>query len=84
MDLRTVYAPLFFCYASFDSKSHRTEHVNQAKKREGDLKIPALLQSNEALADPVKISGIKYLEININGKGFERSLLWQLKAKSFV
>ncbi|RDW64805.1 tyrosine protein phosphatase-like protein [Coleophoma cylindrospora] len=61
-----------------------TEHVNQAKKREGDLKIPALLQSNEALAEPVKIPGMKYLEININGKGFERSLLWQLKATSFA
>lgn len=64
--------------------SLRTEHANQAKKREGDLKIPALVQSNKALAEPVKIPGMNYLEININGKGFERSLLWQLSAWSFT
>lgn len=58
----------------------RTEHANQLKKREGDLKVPALIQSNAALAEPSQIPGINYLEININGKGFERSLLWQLSA----
>ncbi|KAH6688233.1 tyrosine/serine protein phosphatase-like protein [Leptodontidium sp. MPI-SDFR-AT-0119] len=61
-----------------------TEHVNQAKKRSSDLKIPALLQSNSALAEPVKVPGMKYLEINVNGKGFERSLLWRLKFWSFI
>ncbi|KAH8646053.1 tyrosine/serine protein phosphatase-like protein [Tricladium varicosporioides] len=61
-----------------------TEHAKQAKKREGDLKIPALLQSNDALAGPMKIPGINYLEININGKGFERSLLWRLSWWSFM
>lgn len=61
-----------------------TEHANQVTKRQGDLKIPALVQSNEALAKPVKIEGMQYLEININGKGFERSLLWQLKFWSFL
>jgi len=61
-----------------------TEHANQVTKRQGDLKIPALVQSNEALASPMKIEGMKYLEININGKGFERSLLWQLKFWSFL
>ncbi|CZT02583.1 uncharacterized protein RCO7_09425 [Rhynchosporium graminicola] len=61
-----------------------TEHANQAKKRAGDLEIPALLQSNSALAEPVKIPGINYLEINVNGKGFERSLLWKLKFWSFI
>jgi protein-tyrosine phosphatase len=43
-----------------------------------------MLQSNNALAEPVKIPGMEYLEININGKGFERSLLWQLKIWSFI
>jgi hypothetical protein len=62
----------------------RTEHANQAKKREGDLNIPALVQSNSALAEPVKIPGMNYMEVNINGKGFERSLLWQLSAWSFT
>ncbi|KAI9046544.1 hypothetical protein LZ554_009290 [Drepanopeziza brunnea f. sp. 'monogermtubi'] len=61
-----------------------TEHVNRAKKREHDLKSPALLQSNDALAEPIKIPGMKYLQINVNGKGFERSLLWKLKFWSFI
>jgi len=61
-----------------------TEHTNQVTKRQGDAKVPALVQSNEALAGPLKIAGLKYLEININGKGFERSLLWQLKVWSFL
>jgi hypothetical protein len=61
-----------------------TEHANQAKKREGDLKIPSLVQSKAALAEPLKIPGMNYLEININGKGFERSLLWQLSFFSFL
>lgn len=29
-------------------------------------------------AEPVRIPGVNYLEINVNGKGFERGLLWQL------
>jgi protein-tyrosine phosphatase len=58
--------------------------VKQAKKRQADLKVPALIQSNDALAESVKIPGIDYLEININGKGFERSLLWQLSFWSFM
>ncbi|KAH8598210.1 tyrosine/serine protein phosphatase-like protein [Bisporella sp. PMI_857] len=55
-----------------------TEHANQAKKRDADLNIPTIIQSNDALTEPVKIPGMEYLEVNVNGKGFERSLLWQL------
>jgi protein-tyrosine phosphatase len=54
------------------------------KKRQGDLKISALVQSNAALAEPSQISGISYLNVNINGKGFERSLLWQLSTWSIM
>jgi len=61
-----------------------TEHANQAKKRDTDLKIPTIVQSNDALAEPVKIPGMNYLEVNVNGKGFERSLLWQLSGWSFT
>lgn len=60
------------------SDSTRSEHVKQAKKREGDLKIPALVRSNDALAQPMEIPELEYLNININGKGFERTLLWRL------
>lgn len=62
----------------------KTEHVKQAQKRVADLKTPALIRSNDALADPVKIPGVEYLEVNINGKGFERSLLWRLNFWSFI
>lgn len=62
----------------------RSEHIKQAKKREDDLKGPDALRSNDALAEPVKIPGMDYQEVNINGKGFERSLLWQLSAWSFM
>ncbi|EKD14134.1 tyrosine/serine protein phosphatase [Drepanopeziza brunnea f. sp. 'multigermtubi' MB_m1] len=62
----------------------RTEHVNRAKKRERDLKNPALLQANDALAEPIEIPGMKYLMINVNGRGFERSMLWKLKFWSFM
>jgi len=61
-----------------------TEHANQVKKRQGDLKVPAILQSNAALAEPVQIPGMNYLNININGKGFERSLLWQLSVWNII
>ncbi|WYZ38941.1 hypothetical protein EsH8_III_000855 [Colletotrichum jinshuiense] len=58
----------------------RTEHVKQAKKREADLQVPALLQSNVALAEPVQISGLKYHEIRITGGSFE----WFLALKIFL
>jgi hypothetical protein len=54
------------------------------EKRQGDLKIPALMQSDAALAEPSEIPGVAYLNININGKGFERSLLWQLSIWSIM
>jgi hypothetical protein len=63
---------------------NRTEQMNKVKKRERDLKTPTLLQANEALAEPMKIPGINYLEININGRGFERNLVWQLSSWSLM
>jgi protein-tyrosine phosphatase len=62
----------------------KTEHKKQRQKRAADILIPANLQTNAALASPMQIPGIHYEEININGKGFERSLLWQLSFWSFL
>jgi len=62
----------------------KTEHVMQRKKREAELKVPALVQSNGALAEPFQIPGLDYLEININGKGFERTLVWRLSFLSII
>ncbi|OBR12103.1 Tyrosine/serine protein phosphatase [Colletotrichum higginsianum IMI 349063] len=56
----------------------RTEHAQQARKRKTDLQIPALLQSNAALAEPVQIPGLKYHDIRITGGRFEWFLVRQL------
>jgi protein-tyrosine phosphatase len=64
--------------------SPRTEHLNQAKKRDADLKIPALVQSNEALAEPAQIPGLSYLQVKITGRNFEKFLLSQLSWLSYM
>ncbi|KAH9910015.1 tyrosine/serine protein phosphatase [Xylariomycetidae sp. FL2044] len=56
----------------------KTEHLQQAEKRTADLQVPALLRSNAALAEPVQIPGLTYVEIRITGSRFERFLLSQL------
>lgn len=48
------------------------------------MRDPVLTASNRALHESMKIPGIKYREINVNGKGFERSLVWQLSPYSIV
>nr|XP_036583003.1 tyrosine/serine protein phosphatase [Colletotrichum truncatum]KAF6791899.1 tyrosine/serine protein phosphatase [Colletotrichum truncatum] len=56
----------------------KTEHVRQAKKRKADAQIPALIQSNAALAEPVQISGLRYHEIKVTGGNFEWFLVSQV------
>jgi protein-tyrosine phosphatase len=46
--------------------------------------VPALLQSNAALAEPVQIPGMHYREIRLTGRGFERHLIAQLSWWSFL
>lgn len=41
-------------------------------------------QSNHTAAAPLKIPNVHYYEINLNGKSFERALLWQLKWSSLL
>jgi len=65
----------------------KTEHINASKKHSDGAAIAqsaAVPSSNEAIAAPLKISGIKYAEINLNGKGFERALLWKLSWSSMA
>lgn len=62
----------------------KTEHLKQAQKRAADLKVPALLQSNTALAEPMQIPGLRYLEIKVTGKKFENYLLKQLSWTSYL
>jgi len=42
------------------------------------------VQSNAALAEPVQIPGMRYLEIRLTGKSFERYLISQLSWWSYM
>lgn len=61
----------------------KTEHIEQARKR--DVKIQsseAVPQTNE-VAEPLKIPGITYHEINFNGSAFSRMLISKLSWTEF-
>lgn len=62
----------------------KTEHLQAARKRSADSQVPALLRSNEALAEPVQIPGISYREVNITGGGFEKYMLSKLGWCSYM
>lgn len=50
----------------------KTEHIEAAKKlTNGSRASPAALEA-------AKIPGVRYAEVNLNGKGFERHIAWQL------
>lgn len=59
----------------------KTEHIEAAQKHAKRAQVSSTVttfDSDDQLADPIKIPGIQYAEINLNGKGFERHLVWQL------
>lgn len=59
----------------------KTEHINAAKKHSALAVVAqpeAVPSSNSLVAEPLKITGLRYEEINLNGKGFERALVWRL------
>ncbi|KAI0873629.1 protein-tyrosine phosphatase-like protein [Hypoxylon argillaceum] len=62
----------------------KTEHAAQAEKRLADSKVPTLLQSNAALAEPVQIPGLVYHEVRVTGRRLEWALLRQLSWWSFI
>ncbi|KAI1166409.1 tyrosine/serine protein phosphatase [Nemania serpens] len=62
----------------------KTEHLAQAKKRQADIKLPAVLQSNAAVAEPVQIPGLIYREVQVTGRQLERALLRQLSWWNFI
>ncbi|OAL33641.1 hypothetical protein AYO20_07148 [Fonsecaea nubica] len=63
----------------------KTEHINAATKRSGAaVAAQPAPSSNETIAAPLQIPGIRYEHINLNGKGFERHLIWQLKYTSLA
>ncbi len=65
----------------------KTEHINATKKHSDAVSIArsaAVPFPNDSAAAPLKIPGLHYAEINLNGKGFERALVWQLKYTSLA
>jgi len=59
----------------------KTEHIEAAQKhakRTAASSAVTAFTSDDKIGDPIKIPGINYADINLNGKGFERHLVWQL------
>lgn len=62
----------------------KTEHIEQAQKRNLRIKASAVLpKTNDALTEPLEIPGIIYHNINFNGSAFSRMLLSQLSWLEF-
>jgi len=62
----------------------KTEHIEQAQKRDAGIKASAALpKTNDEVAEPLKIPGIVYHEINFNGSAFSRMLLSKLSWVEF-
>ena len=63
-----------------------TEHIDQAKKHKTKSQIAAspIVPSEERASDVIKIAGVKYHEINLNGGAFARALLWRLRWSSLA
>ncbi|KAF2003558.1 hypothetical protein P154DRAFT_552559 [Amniculicola lignicola CBS 123094] len=58
----------------------QTEHIEQARQRDAKIKSTvATTQTNDDAAQPLKIPGITYHEINFNGSAFSRMLISKLK-----
>ena len=62
-----------------------TEHIEQASKRNENAQGAGLVATNDdEAAATVRIPGLKYIDINLNGGGFVRALLWKLSWGSLV
>ncbi|KAL6716345.1 hypothetical protein ACLMJK_005911 [Lecanora helva] len=64
-----------------------TEHIDQAKKRDARVQIQdsaIVPRSDEKAVDAIKIPGISYHQINLNGGAFARALLWKLRWSSLA
>lgn len=78
IDLRTKYVDVTGG-SQHRANQYRTEHIEQAQKHDARIKASAAVpQSNDDVAEPLKIPGINYHEINFNGSAFSRMLLSKL------
>jgi protein-tyrosine phosphatase len=67
----------------FFSQSSRTEHIEQARKRDMKIQSSAAVPQTNEVAEPLKIPGITYHEINFNGSAFSRMLISKLSWTEF-
>lgn len=82
-----TYGPskLYFEKSMYSADDVRTEHIEQAQKRDANIKASAALpQTNDEVAEPLKIPGLKYFEINFNGSSFSRMLISKLSWLEFL
>lgn len=64
--------------------SPRTEHIEQAQKRDARIRASAALpKTNDQVTEPLIIPGIIYHAINFNGSAFSRMLLSKLSWVEF-
>lgn len=59
----------------------KTEHIEAAKKVADASRTASSSPTTSTKGDSleaVKIAGVQYAEVNLNGKGFERHIAWQL------
>ncbi|KAF2810219.1 tyrosine/serine phosphatase-like protein [Mytilinidion resinicola] len=62
----------------------KTEHIQQAEKRDARIKSSAAVpQTNNQVAEPLKIPGVTYHEINFNGNAFSKMLINKLTWSEF-
>ena len=63
-----------------------TEHIEQAKKLDAKNQSlgPDVSLAAAANDEPLKIPGMKYVEIDLNGGSFSRALLWKLSWSSMT
>lgn len=60
---------LFFC---------RSEHIKQDEKRKKTLALTSPTPNNSRDIEDYRIPGMEYVNINLNGRGFERALVMKL------
>lgn len=64
---------------SYINMLHRTEHIEQAQKRDAKIaSSEAIPIPDQVAAEPLQIPGINYHNINFNGSAYSKSLIKQL------
>lgn len=62
----------------------RTEQEKQSRKQGTDRDLPAIAQSQEEVAWPLQIPGVRYRLVNLTGSGLKKYLVSQLSWYSYL